>query len=212
MKVTFEAQGGFLGSMNTWKFIYPSIYFCLGLHPHNPAVSVTAHDFPPPPIMCLKTAFDCPFCAPYSVRVSPHQPCTGWTVYLERRILGRLYGQSVMQFNAAQGRQGMHEAVELFGASHGFTALCPDLTVEGGVDPDDAFSRIPYEKGFHLIYHLQVCRCHAQQHLQHHSQHHSQQHRNNTHNLPTWCRSWLVGRRHSHRLCVRMCSAFGFPR
>lgn len=77
-------------------------------------------------------------------------------MYLERRILGRLYGESVLQFNAAQGRLGMQEAVALFGADNDFTALCPDLTVDGGVDPDDAFSRIPYEKGFHFIYYLQA--------------------------------------------------------
>ena len=39
---------------------------------------------------------------------------------------------------------------------HNFTCLVPDLA--GGVDPDDAFSKIPYEKGFALLYYLQV-RC-----------------------------------------------------
>ena len=33
-------------------------------------------------------------------------------------------------------------------------AQVPDLS--GGDDPDDAFSRIPYEKGFYFLYHLQV--------------------------------------------------------
>ena len=33
-----------------------------------------------------------------------------------------------------------------------YTRLVPDLR---GVDPDDAFSAIPYEKGFALIYHLE---------------------------------------------------------
>ena len=37
---------------------------------------------------------------------------------------------------------------------HNFTRLVPDLA--GGVDPDDAFSKIPYEKGFALLYYLQV--------------------------------------------------------
>ena len=33
-----------------------------------------------------------------------------------------------------------------------YTKLVPDLK---GVDPDDAFSAVPYEKGFALLYHLQ---------------------------------------------------------
>ncbi len=40
------------------------------------------------------------------------------------------------------------------GADSPFTALVPDLS--GGVDPDDAFSSIPYEKGFYFLYYLQV--------------------------------------------------------
>lgn len=34
-----------------------------------------------------------------------------------------------------------------------FTKLVPDLS---GVDPDDAFSSIPYEKGFALLYYLET--------------------------------------------------------
>lgn len=30
----------------------------------------------------------------------------------------------------------------------------PDLS--GGEDPDDAFSRVPYEKGFYFLWYLQV--------------------------------------------------------
>ena len=33
------------------------------------------------------------------------------------------------------------------------TALCPNLD---GVDPDDAFSAVPYEKGFNLLYYLET--------------------------------------------------------
>lgn len=34
-----------------------------------------------------------------------------------------------------------------------YTKLIPDLR---GVDPDDAFSIVPYEKGFTLLYHLET--------------------------------------------------------
>jgi hypothetical protein len=34
--------------------------------------------------------------------------------------------------------------------------LCQVPDLSGGEDPDDAFSRVPYEKGFYFLYHLQV--------------------------------------------------------
>jgi len=42
--------------------------------------------------------------------------------------------------------------VNLFGHDHEFTKLVIDLK---GKDPDDAFSSIPYEKGFHFLYYLE---------------------------------------------------------
>jgi leukotriene-A4 hydrolase len=41
--------------------------------------------------------------------------------------------------------------VAVFGADHEFTKL---IINHKGVDPEDAFSSIPYEKGFHLLYYL----------------------------------------------------------
>lgn len=38
----------------------------------------------------------------------------------------------------------MADDIARYGPEHPFTALVPDLS--GGVDPDDAFSKIPYEK------------------------------------------------------------------
>jgi hypothetical protein len=43
--------------------------------------------------------------------------------------------------------------VRELGAEHNFTRLVPDLSE--GTDPDDAFSRVPYEKGFNFLYFLQ---------------------------------------------------------
>jgi hypothetical protein len=42
-------------------------------------------------------------------------------------------------------------------SDHPYTALVPSLS--GGVDPDDVFSKVPYEKGFWFLYYLQVCVC-----------------------------------------------------
>lgn len=74
-------------------------------------------------------------------------------MFLERKILGHMYGEPTLQFHAAQGAVDLTEAVSRMGAEHPFTCLVPDLS--GGLDPDDAFSKIPYEKGFYFLYHLQ---------------------------------------------------------
>lgn len=42
--------------------------------------------------------------------------------------------------------------MEHFGYDHEFTKLVVDLK---GKDPDDAFSSIPYEKGFTFLFHLE---------------------------------------------------------
>eukprot|EP00887_Chlorella_sp_A99_P007542 scaffold28.g7542.t1 len=77
----------------------------------------------------------------------------GWTVWLERKILGRLYGEKVSQFQAAQGLVRLGKTVrEQWGEAHPFTRLVPNLS--GGEDPDDAFSAIPYEKGFYFLHYL----------------------------------------------------------
>lgn len=46
----------------------------------------------------------------------------------------------------------MAPQVKTFGADNPLTNLVPSLEE---VDPDDAFSSVPYEKGFALLYHLE---------------------------------------------------------
>lgn len=77
----------------------------------------------------------------------------GWTVFLERKILGRVYGEEILQLHAIAGHEELCEEVRRIGPTHKFTALIPKL--KGFDDPDDAFSKIPYEKGFHFLYFLQ---------------------------------------------------------
>lgn len=76
----------------------------------------------------------------------------GFTVYIERKILGVLKGESVRHFNALNGWSHLKDAVQLFGDSHPFTVLNLELN---GLDPDDAFSSIPYEKGFAFLFFLE---------------------------------------------------------
>ena len=43
--------------------------------------------------------------------------------------------------------------MDVFGSDHAYTHLV--IKNDGSVDPDDSFSRIPYEKGFSLLWYLQ---------------------------------------------------------
>eukprot|EP00835_Amoeboradix_gromovi_P000178 NODE_6_length_48303_cov_0.387022.p10 type:complete len:340 gc:universal NODE_6_length_48303_cov_0.387022:22699-21680(-) len=79
----------------------------------------------------------------------------GWTVWLERAILRKLHGEDVRQFAALQGDHDMKESINRYTESNEleYTKLCPKLS---GIDPDDAFSSVPYEKGFQLLYHIET--------------------------------------------------------
>jgi len=67
----------------------------------------------------------------------------GFTVYFERRIMEAVYGPARAQMEAVLGHQDlMSDIAEL---PEGDTVLHVDLE---GRDPDDAFSNVPYEKGY----------------------------------------------------------------
>lgn len=76
----------------------------------------------------------------------------GWTVYLERRIQAAIHGEPHRDFSAIIGWKALTDSIEGYGADHEYTKLIPDLK---GKDPDDAFSSIPYEKGFTFLYYLE---------------------------------------------------------
>ncbi|HTS79701.1 MAG TPA: M1 family metallopeptidase [Myxococcaceae bacterium] len=69
----------------------------------------------------------------------------GFTVFAERRILEVLEGPDMVALHAAVGRQALDEAVANFKDRPELTRLRTKLE---GVDPDDAFSQVPYEKGY----------------------------------------------------------------
>ncbi|MEO8706041.1 MAG: leukotriene A4 hydrolase C-terminal domain-containing protein, partial [Kofleriaceae bacterium] len=68
----------------------------------------------------------------------------GFTVFAENRILEAVYGHEVAALHEAIGRRGLDESIERFADRPGLTRL---RTVLAGIDPDDAFSQVPYEKG-----------------------------------------------------------------
>lgn len=58
----------------------------------------------------------------------------------------------IRDFSAIIGWKALSDSIEQFGEDHEFTKLIPDLK---GKDPDDAFSSVPYEKGFAFLYYLE---------------------------------------------------------
>jgi aminopeptidase N len=72
----------------------------------------------------------------------------GLTVYAERRIVEALHGKDVAAISAANGWKSLEEAIVQFKDRPQLTCLRTHLE---GVDPDDAYSIIPYEKGYLLF-------------------------------------------------------------
>jgi len=75
----------------------------------------------------------------------------GWTVWLERKIKGHMKGAAHYDFSAISGAKHLADDVALYGAANPLTHMVPQLR---DVDPDDAFSSVPYEKGFNLLHYL----------------------------------------------------------
>ncbi len=72
----------------------------------------------------------------------------GFTVYAERRIIEALHGPEIMALHAAIGRAGLERHIRDFGPDSPLTRLRTDLS---GVDPDEVYSLVPYEKGFLFV-------------------------------------------------------------
>ncbi|MCD4751292.1 MAG: leukotriene A4 hydrolase C-terminal domain-containing protein, partial [Thermoanaerobaculales bacterium] len=72
----------------------------------------------------------------------------GFTVWAERRILEALEGPEFAALHAANGRIELEAAMENFGPDSPYTQLKTPLE---GVDPDEVYSLVPYEKGFLFV-------------------------------------------------------------
>lgn len=72
----------------------------------------------------------------------------GFTVYAERRILEAIQGEEVAVLDAALGRRVLDESLARFASRPGLTRLRTHLA---GIDPDDAYSQVPYEKGYFFL-------------------------------------------------------------
>ncbi|MBK8792883.1 MAG: M1 family metallopeptidase [Holophaga sp.] len=72
----------------------------------------------------------------------------GFTVWAERRILRVLHGEAAEMLGWAIGQKALDESLERFAEQPELTKLRTHLE---GIDPDDAFSSIPYEKGARFV-------------------------------------------------------------
>ena len=72
----------------------------------------------------------------------------GFTVWAERKILRTRHGDDAAALGWAMGQKALEDSLERFAHEPNLTVLRLHLT---GIDPDDAFSSIPYEKGARLV-------------------------------------------------------------
>lgn len=76
----------------------------------------------------------------------------GFTRYIERRCLGYLYGDAFRGLLLTCGYGDLKGSIELLKATPNLTCLEPSID---DVDPDSAFSRVPYEKGSLFLFYLE---------------------------------------------------------
>ena len=75
----------------------------------------------------------------------------GFTMFLERKIMSVVEGAEYFDLDSEIGLSTLKGTIESLGEDNPFTALRPALV---GVDPDDSFSSVPYEKGFAFLIYL----------------------------------------------------------
>ena len=76
----------------------------------------------------------------------------GFTMFIERKILSSHKDKDMAKLDAMVGLSDLKADIIAFGESKSFSSLEPNLL---GRNPDDAFNKVPYEKGFNLLYYLE---------------------------------------------------------
>ncbi|KAF7284359.1 hypothetical protein GWI33_022147 [Rhynchophorus ferrugineus] len=76
----------------------------------------------------------------------------GFTVFIERKIKGKLESAASQDFDAYTHVTDLNEAITLIGKNSPLTQLVVNLS---GVHPDEAFSIVPYEKGQTFLRYLE---------------------------------------------------------
>jgi len=79
----------------------------------------------------------------------------GFTMFAQRRITDAVHGKAFTALEATTGRKILVDDVNEFGPDNKLTRLrCP---IEAGVDPEDTYNEVPYEKGFAMVSYLRNC-------------------------------------------------------
>ncbi|KAI4466578.1 leukotriene a-4 hydrolase [Holotrichia oblita] len=68
----------------------------------------------------------------------------GFTMLIERKIVGRLENEHLQDFQAHDGLQELKDTIRRLGEDNPLTQLVVNLTT---IHPDEAYSIVPYEKG-----------------------------------------------------------------
>ncbi|CAD8181469.1 unnamed protein product [Paramecium octaurelia] len=76
----------------------------------------------------------------------------GFCVFLERKILSRLNGLDSVKLDAINGNSSAFTSMQTFGLDNSFSSMHPNTTNR---NPDEATSRVPYEKGYQLLTYLE---------------------------------------------------------
>ncbi|KAJ3669443.1 hypothetical protein LUZ60_011393 [Juncus effusus] len=76
----------------------------------------------------------------------------GFTTYAERRIVEVVQGEEIATLNMGIGWRGLNRMMERFKDNMEFTKLKPNMQ---GIDPDDVYSEVPYEKGFQFLWRIE---------------------------------------------------------
>lgn len=76
----------------------------------------------------------------------------GFTTYAERRIVEAVQGEDRAALNTGIGWRGLVKEMERFKDNIAMTKL---KTNQEGVDPDDVYSEVPYEKGFQFLWRIE---------------------------------------------------------
>ena len=76
----------------------------------------------------------------------------GFTVFIERKVSGEIYGADFAKVEALLGNTTLWESMKGFGLDSTYASLHPVLR---GDNPDSSFSEVPYEKGFQFLTYLE---------------------------------------------------------
>lgn len=76
----------------------------------------------------------------------------GFTVFSERKVSGILHGADFAKVEALLGNSTLWADMNTYGLESTYSSIHPILE---GDSPDNAFSTVPYEKGFQLLYYME---------------------------------------------------------